>query len=129
MNRQLSTSELDTLELAFPVLEPVMTRREKLLRLAHIVRNSGHNIFIFHRLEWMTDLELSREEHFLSAFASAAFDPVFIAEGLKGHDVLSAKKFFELTTEQLHEFSCDCGGLLTNEDMADRIEKLARYSY
>jgi hypothetical protein len=33
--------------------------------------------------------------------------------------------FFQLTQAQLHEFSCDCGGIITREDIADRIERLA----
>lgn len=125
MNRQLSSSELDLLERSSPV-EPVMTRREKLLRLAYIVRNNdaGH-LYIFHNLEDMDDHLLSHQMHSQSAFAAAAKDPVLQNAGLAGEDCLSAKKFFELSTEQLHEFSCDCGGRISNEHMAQRIEALA----
>jgi hypothetical protein len=33
--------------------------------------------------------------------------------------------FFELSQHELHEFSCDCGGVITNDEMAKRINTLA----
>ncbi len=119
MNRQLSTAEIAQLS----TIE--MTRREKLCRLAQIVRASDQSFVIFSNIEYAGE-ELLR--HFgdpKSAFAAAARDPILSAAGLKDHDVWSAKKFFELTTEELHEFSCDCGGVISNDAMAKRIERLA----
>ena len=129
MNRQLSSSELALLERSFPVEVPVtrlpVTRREKLLRFAAVIRQTQHDIVIFHKLEYMYDAQLELISHPNSAFAQAAADPVLQDAGLAGSDALSAKKFFELSTEQLHEFSCDCGGHISNEEMARRIERLA----
>ncbi len=34
-------------------------------------------------------------------------------------------RFFELSKNDLHEFSCDCGGVIRNDTMADRIEAVA----
>jgi len=38
----------------------------------------------------------------------------------------SAMDFFELSQSDIHAFSCDCGGSISNAKMADRIEKIAR---
>lgn len=133
MNRQLSTEEVELLERT--ILAPtVMTRREKLLRFAHVIRQSSRpngpvmlndRYFIFNNLEYMDDATLARCSHPFSAFAAAAADPVLQDAGLKGDDGLSIKRFFELSTNQLHEFSCDCGGTITNEEMARRVERMA----
>ena len=122
MNRQLSVDELAVLG---DVYVPVMTRREKLLRFAQVVRQSQHNFVIFHLLEYMDDYNLSKISHPCSAFSMATSDSVLSSAGLKSDDALSAKRFFELTTSQLHEFSCDCGGQISNDEMANRIERLA----
>lgn len=131
MNRQLSNDELALLQRFESV--PVMTRREKLLRFAFVVRNSsstrGDNysgsFFLFNNMEYMDDATLARCVHPYSAFAVVAADPVLKDAGLKGDDALSIKRFFELSSEQLHEFSCDCGGLISDEEMARRIERMA----
>lgn len=132
MNRQLSTEEVALLE---RTAEPVMTKREKLLRFAHVIRQCrrsgdvGYGMqdryFIFNSLEYMDDSVLARCSHPGSAFAVAAADPVLQDAGLKGGDGLSIKRFFELSTSELHEFSCDCGGVIDNEEMARRVERLA----
>lgn len=129
MNRQLSSDEVAELERSFSVETlPVMTRREKLLRFAQVVRNAGGGFVIYSNLEYQSDVVLAQYSHPCSAFAAAVRDPVLNAAGLKGDSVLDAKRFFELSTEQLHEFSCDCGGAISNEQMADRIEYLAELS-
>lgn len=131
MNRQLSNDELALLQSFDPVLAPDMTRREKLLHFAHVVRysrrddNYAGRFFLFNNIEYMDDSVLARCSHPYSPFAVAAADPVLKDAGLTGGDGLSIKRFFELTTEQLHEFSCDCGGMIDNEEMARRIERLA----
>jgi hypothetical protein len=67
-------------------------------------------------------------------FATALADPLFREQGLVGTPLndgtpaVSPRQimdFFELTQEQLHEFSCNCGGQLTGATIADRIERLA----
>lgn len=120
MNKMLSTVEF------FSLIDlPVMSKREKLLRFAHIVRASKEQFVIFSNIEFMTPGQLSMTYHPGSAFAAAAADPILKDAGLKSDRVSEAARFFDLTREELHEFSCDCGGLVSNEEMARRIERIA----
>jgi hypothetical protein len=116
-----------------------MTRKEKLMRWAKLVREStNHHLYIFHRLEHMAEFHLCAAAYFVAndtAFGIAMMDPVFSDLGLKGAPhilpgqetgtIRQAMDFFELTQAQLHEFSCDCGGRIDNEMMATRIEGIA----
>lgn len=105
-----------------------MTRKEKLLHWAKLVRNSTSALHLFHLLErWNADQLNARgiDGGAISAFSVAASDPTFQAQGYKGETVRQAMDFFELSQQQLHEFSCDCGGHISNSGMADRIEHLA----
>ena len=122
MNRPLSPAELDQLT---TVAIPVMTRREKLLRFASIIRNARRNFMIFHNLEYMTPAQLAYCSHKDSAFAAAAADNILHDAGLTCGTAAEAQRFFELSKDDLHSFSCDCGGSITNEFMADRIEAIA----
>lgn len=128
MNKPLSTAELA--QLAVPTLfpdhpKPPLTRYHKLMRFAEIVRKHDSPFVIFHRLEYATAAELDRMDDPRSAFALAAADPVLAEAGLGNTSVGEAKRFFELDQAQLHEFSCDCGGVIDNTQMANRIERLA----
>lgn len=130
MNSTLSTAELAAMHAAIPV----MTRKEKLLHFANIVRKNvpssgwlisrGH-FFLFDRLEHHDDLITDGWEHPHSAFTLAARDPVLREAGLANGTVGEARRFFELTKDELHAFSCNCGGELTNDVMANRIGALA----
>ena len=60
-----------------------------------------------------------------SAFALAAKDSVLHGAGLTGDSVGDAQLFFDLSREELAEFSCVCGGSINNNEMADRIECIA----
>jgi hypothetical protein len=60
-----------------------------------------------------------------TALGTAARDPEFKKQGI-GTTVHDVMKFFGLTQKQLHEFSCDCGGAISKEQQAHRIEGLAR---
>lgn len=124
MNKPLSTAEIDTLGTIL-VDKPVMTRKEKLLRWASLIRQHTGTIVIFNGLEYARREMLDRYQHPQSAFAIAARDQVLSAAGLKEGHALAAVEFFNLTQNELHRFSCDCGGLISNEDMARRIESLA----
>lgn len=123
MNQMTSTVEFER-DTATPV-PSIMTRREKLLRFAHIVRTSGRDFYIFHSLERWDAQMLRANTHSASAFAAAAADPILKDAGLAGESPADAMKFFELEQNELHEFSCDCGGAISNTKMADRIERLA----
>lgn len=156
MNRMLTTAEVDALAHPIPLPPPRMTKREKLTRLAEIIR-AGHQpgkwaairgyiglstslFVIFHNLEHLSDEQLAQTGHPASAFNAAGDDPVLQKEGLKkdyGYDLagvgpmvsaLEAKRFFELTKDELHAFSCDCGGAINDATMAARVESIAARS-
>ena len=122
MNQQLTSAELASL----PVALPVLTKREKLFRLAHLIRHCGYpSLYMFSNLEHRPDFDLPMLQHPTSAFTLAAQDGILKDAGLAGPTVADAKKFFQLSTDELHAFSCDCGGALSNEQMARRVELLA----
>lgn len=117
-----------------------MSRREKLLLWAGMIRAHHGPLQLYHLLERYSDDQL-KEARFTtndqSAFGIAVNSPVFQAAGLptkpsgilgngpKSSSMKETMGFFELSQRELHEFSCDCGGQLSNEDMAKRIERIA----
>jgi hypothetical protein len=109
-----------------------LTRKEKLLRWADLIRAETRSFYIFHMLEdwnWVR-LGLPMASHacpdgYATAFGVAGADPVFRAAGLAGDSVTQAMKFFDLSQLDIHEFSCNCGGALTKDQMADRVVHLA----
>ncbi len=121
MNKPLSTEELKASVAIIP-----MSRRDKLMRFADVVRRSERPFFIFHGLEYYHPSQLGGCYHPASAFSAAASDPILKDAGLKGDTALDAMQFFDLAQSELHEFSCDCGGVISNEEMAKRIERLAQ---
>lgn len=131
MNKMVSTADLER-EVVSAV--PTMTRTEKLLRWAELIRKADPNqpFRLMSNLEHCHPLDLMHTVcHHATAFALAARDPILQDAGLVGK-VLPPKvtvgevmNFFELKQEELHEFSCDCGGAITNTDMANRIENIA----
>lgn len=122
MNQQLTPSQLAEISVIS------MSRREKLFRFARVIRQQKTSFFMFSNLEYMSPSDLTRCEHPASAFAAAAADPVLAEAGLTGHTVAKAQKFFELSASELHAFSCDCGGQITNDQMARRVEAIAAAS-
>ena len=104
-----------------------LTRKEKLLRLAELVRSAPDYLRIFHGMERWRPVSLvqSLAGYGPSAFTIAAADPVFKAAGIGGANAADFMKFFEISQDELHEFSCDCGGQILNGDMANRITRLA----
>lgn len=106
-----------------------MTRREKLLRWAELVRKWDKPLHLFHGLEYMTPRELERyriEASDLTALGIAASDPEFRAQGLTATPTIGdALRFFNVTQHEAHAFSCDCGGYIGNREQAARIEALA----
>jgi hypothetical protein len=128
MNRPLSSDELKVLEADFPVTEAApLSKQQKLWRLADLVERVPHPIVIFHRLEYLSEVEKyeSHNQHPYSAFALAAQDATFQKDGLKGQTIAEAQRYFELSNQELHAFSCDCGGAIDNRDMARRLRRLA----
>lgn len=104
-----------------------LTRKEKLMRWSEMVRSQSSSVMIFHHLEhWHAELlNRSLADYGNNAFTIAAQDEVFQAAGLKGDSAQNAMDFFELTQPELHTFSCDCGGKISTNQMADRIAAIA----
>lgn len=106
-----------------------MTRREKLLRWAMLIRTCKYpQLRLFHLLEKYSDEEMRMvvAPGCDFAFSLALGDAVLLDAGLPSASTLQQhKEFFELTQQELHAFSCDCGGAISNETMAQRIEAIA----
>jgi hypothetical protein len=107
-----------------------MTRKEKLLRWAGLVRQCQGLLGLYSSLEYTSDQQrrmMMVTVGVQSAFGVAVKDPEFNAQGLSSpssiQDVLN---FFELSVHEAHVFSCDCGGGIDNLEQARRIEGLAR---
>lgn len=124
MNKTLTSAELGELE---KLIVP-MTKAEKLRHLAQMARAHSRPFHIFDRLEYYAPQDRARLEHPHSIFALAAQDPKLQQAGLKGQTVGEAERFFDLTKEDLHLFSCNCGGEISNRNMADLIEAIAARS-
>jgi hypothetical protein len=106
-----------------------MNGKERRLRWAYLVRMTRNPyLTLFHELERFTRHDLGLLPiHSVgpSAFSIACSDPILQREGLKPNaNVLEIMSFFEITQHQLHEFSCDCGGSIDNDEMAYRIASL-----
>ena len=101
-----------------------MSRDDKLERWASLIEASSNRIFLFHGLEYQSQYELDRLAHPGSAFALAAGDPVLKEAGLNTDTVGAAMRFFELSKDDIHAFSCYCGGNISNATMAARIRGL-----
>lgn len=120
-----------------PAAPAAMSRREKLMLWASVIRSAPNGFVIFHNLEHYRPDELVKCGHALSAFHAALNAPALQEQGLnadmnygdtKTVSATEAMRFFELKQSELHEFSCDCGGSISREDMARRIEGLAQRS-
>jgi hypothetical protein len=121
--------DIGALVSAVPIAPAEMTRREKLKHWAALIRKSDRPIALYHALEYMSWAQLQRtriSDGGPTALSIAASDPVFQAQGLNASTPLTdALRFFEMTITEAHAFSCDCGGAISNDQQADRIERLA----
>jgi hypothetical protein len=122
MNKSLTTVELS-------VATPPMTKRQRLQRFADVITSGpGVPLHVFINLEHRDAGEWKYLSHPSSAFALAARGSVLRDAGLTGDSVDDAQRFFDLSKEELAEFSCVCGGSISNHEMAERIERLAARS-
>lgn len=134
MMKPLEAGKLAELQKEFPADEAPakLTRKQKLERLATLVQQwKGGYLALAHDLENRTDGTL-RGVWVFGALELATTDEVLLKDGLKpaGGDgcpftVLDVRDYLELTTPELHEFSCDCGGHISADKMAARIRGLA----
>ena len=105
---------------------PPATKRQKLMRFANIIRSGPRcPLYLFINLEYRDAGEWKYLSHPGSPFALAAQDNVLYAAGLRSGSVGDAQRFFELSREELTEFSCVCGGSIDSHEMAERIERIA----
>lgn len=106
-----------------------LSRKEKLHLWAAMIRNYQRRVDLFHNLEyqdqwWMDHTRLSAYPS--TALGIAATNPMFQSMGLsQSSSVGDALRFLEVSRDELHEFSCYCGGELYNDEQAARIERLA----
>jgi hypothetical protein len=108
---------------------PPVTKREKLMRLADTVRSRPRfHLYLFNNIEYLDSGQWKYISHPASAFALAAQDKILRHAGLAHSSVADAQRFFDLSREELAEFSCVCGGSISNHEMAERIERLAARS-
>lgn len=122
MHKPLSKAEVEALNSAVPVTP--MTRAQKLERWAQVLEKAAC-VVMASNLEHYDEARRNQLIWTASPMAYAAADPVLSDGGLKGETVGDVKDFFELTNEELHAFSCDCGGSLTGKNMANRIRNIA----
>jgi len=106
-----------------------MTRIEKLRHWSGLVRSYKGVLQLYDGLEYWQGPQLLNKiiaNGQRTAFALAVGDPAFQAQGLENPASLQGiMQFFEVTQPQLHSFSCNCGGEISNEDQAARIDRLA----
>jgi hypothetical protein len=110
----------------FALATPPVTKRQRLQRFADVIRSGPPcPVHLFINLEYRDAGEWKYLSHPGSPFARAAQDNVLYAAGLRSGSVCDAQRFFELSREELTEFSCVCGGSIDSHEMAQRIERIA----
>lgn len=122
MNKHLSTEELANLSVELPT----MSRAEKLMRWADVLRERKGRVYMASNLEHMLPDARNSLQHEFFPWTIASNDPILKDAGLAGPTYGDAKKFFELTDADIHAFTCNCGGEITRDSMANRIEVIAR---
>lgn len=122
MNKHLSKQELADVATKYPV-NNLMSRDDKLERLAELAAKVPF-VHLFDRIEDMTQKTKEKATVKWSIFDLAMQDPVFRAAGLQGSTVAHGQRFFELSNEELHHLSCNCGGAIHPNEMAQRLRSM-----
>jgi hypothetical protein len=120
MNKTLSAAELKSSSVAV-----TMTKADKLMYWAQLIRDCPTRLRMYSDIEYMHPSELDAMKHSGTVFALAYEDPILRDAGLAGGSIGDGKRFFELTGDELHAFSCDCHGEMSNEVVASRITAIA----
>jgi len=90
-------------------VQPVMSRAQRLTRWAQLLeRDPSRLVTALARTEYRAPAERDVMRGDGSPISVAAADPILCDEGLKGDSYGEAKRFFELTDNQLHEIVCYC---------------------
>ena len=103
---------------------PAMTRTQRLERWAELLDlDPGRNLSTLPGTEYQRGEARDTMRSLGSPFSVAYDDPVLRAEGLAGDSYGDAKRFFELTDQQLHNIVCYChhGASMTAEAAAGRV--------
>jgi hypothetical protein len=99
-----------------------LTKRQKLMRFADIVRSRARcPLYLFNNIEYLDRGQWKYISHPASAFALAARDKVLRNAGLEDSSVADAQQFFDLSREELTEFSCVCGGSINKNKMPSAL--------
>lgn len=127
MHKTLSTAELAEVQAKHPVAP--MSKAEKLAKWADLIEAHPHSLFLYSNLEHWGPQHLG-DSHYVTSYPPTAISlalghDAFKAESI-GETVGSAIKFFDLSLAELHEFSCDCGGSISNKEQARRIRNIAK---
>lgn len=103
----------------------ILSLSERRQRLLGMLRNEyrGHRFILGHRLEHLPSDRRAAASWPGSIMSVAASDPILAAAGLRGETFGEFGKFFELSENQTHAVSCDCGGMLDGIDTASRLER------
>lgn len=128
--------KIDKTELLDQIVEPpkLMTRQEKLLHWAHIVRNYPIQLRMYFDLEHLSPYhfahikpaDIALADRADSILSLAVKDPVFQRQGLSEHSSISdVLAFVGVTTRDLHGFACGCHGNISNEEAAYRLQNLS----
>jgi len=119
---------VDVEKLVLEAIPVLTTRKEKLRYAAMLIRKSKlPHLHLYHNLERMPKSYLDQTTITptqASFFGIMLSDPHLKAAGV-GDTIGKQMRFFQLSQEELHEFSCDCGGAISNSDMADTVDSLA----
>jgi hypothetical protein len=120
MNKPLATVELS-------LATPPVTKRQRLQRFANVIRSDPRvPLHLFINLEYRDAGEWKYLAHPGSAFALAAKDSVLHDAGLTGDSVGDAQRFFDLSREELAEFSGVCGGSMLSKKSQTALRLISR---
>jgi len=89
--------------------QPVMSRTQRLTRWAQLLEcDPSRMLTALAGTEYRAPAERDVMRGDGSPISVAAADPILRDEGLKGDSYGEAKRFFELTDNELHEIVCYC---------------------
>lgn len=104
--------------------QPPMSRSERLERWAELLeQDPGRRLSTLHQTEYQSADVRARMRSDNSPFTVALKDPVLRSAGLKDDSYGEAKRFFDMSDEQLHEVICYChfGATVNATTVARRI--------
>jgi hypothetical protein len=107
---------------------PAMSRRERLDRWAELLERNPHRLLsTLHGTENRLAVERAVMRSDCSPISVALDDPVLRAVGLENDSYGEAKRFFELTDNQLHNIVCHChfGATLSAANAAHHVRAIS----